>query len=396
MLGKLINGRYHVIQILSAGEFSQTYLAQDNCRLGLPMCVVHHLFQLVSNEPQSLQATREWFIKAAETFKKLGKDDQIPQLVDYFEADQEFYLVREYIEGHPLSVEFSSNHRWSESQVVQMLQQVLSILEFVHDHGVIHQGIKPANVIRRQRDDRFVLIDFCSIKQPLLIVTAQQWLTRATYMSSLGYISTEQGRGRPRPSSDIYALGIVGIQALTGLHPTQLLEDSDTGEILWQSRARVSPELAHVLSKMVCYHFKNRYQSAAETLQALQPLVARYLFLHQEAPFGPPLVRLEPPFKLPRTKSKVPSQPSIATLQVPQALPSEDNNSVSAMNLSEPSLDSQVGNASAPIHNKASLLVGIGVGIATTLAMAIGLYYFLIAPILPSEVPDLPSYPTQR
>jgi len=80
----------------------------------------------------------------------------------------------------------------------------------------------------------------------------------------------EQERGRPRPNSDIYALGMIGIQALTGSNPTQLLENSDTGDLIWQHQAHVSAALASVLTKMVRYHFKDRYQTAAEALQALQ------------------------------------------------------------------------------------------------------------------------------
>jgi len=81
---------------------------------------------------------------------------------------------------------------------------------------------------------------------------------------------TEQERGRPRLNSDIYALGMIGIQALTGLNPRQLLEDVDTGEIIWQHQTWLT-RLARVSNKMVCYHFKDRYQSATEVLQALQP-----------------------------------------------------------------------------------------------------------------------------
>jgi len=75
---------------------------------------------------------------------------------------------------------------------------------------------------------------------------------------------TEQGAGRPRLNSDIYALGMIGIQALTGLNPKQLLEDADTGEIIWQHQAMVDAGLVSLLNKMVRYHFKDRYQSATE------------------------------------------------------------------------------------------------------------------------------------
>jgi ABC transporter, phosphonate, periplasmic substrate-binding protein len=88
-------------------------------------------------------------------------------------------------------------------------------------------------------------------------------------VGTFGYMAAEQGQGRPKLNSDLYSLGIVGIQALTGLLSTQFQEDEQTGELIWQHFVSVSPELAAVLTKMVKTHFRDRYQSAAEVLQAL-------------------------------------------------------------------------------------------------------------------------------
>jgi len=101
-----------------------------------------------------------------------------------------------------------------------------------------------------------------------------------------GYMPHEQERGKPRPNSDIYALGMIGIQALTGVHPTQLPEDRNTGEIIWEHLAEVNTGLASVLNKMVHYHFKDRYNSAKEALEALLPLTHLYTPT-QEAPTLP-------------------------------------------------------------------------------------------------------------
>ncbi|MGB3207921.1 MAG: serine/threonine-protein kinase, partial [Crinalium sp.] len=87
-----------------------------------------------------------------------------------------------------------------------------------------------------------------------------------------GYMPSEQARGQPRPNSDIYALGIIAIQALTGILPLQLQEDPNTGEMLWQHLVSVSPGLAAVLSKMVQYHFKDRYQTATDALEAIRQI----------------------------------------------------------------------------------------------------------------------------
>lgn len=280
MIGQLLNRRYEILRILGAGGFGKTYVAQDTHIPGNPICVVKQL-KPTTSAPNLLETARHLLNREAETLAKLGNHDQIPRLLAYFEENQEFYLVQEFIEGHPLSEELLPDRCWTGNQVVSLLQEVLGLLEFVHSHGLIHRDIKPSNLIRRQEDGRLVLIDFGSVKLAWTQVVTAQGQTNTTFAIGIpatiaigtpGYMPTEQGRGRPRPNSDIYALGMIGIQALTGLHPTQFLEDSDTGEIVWQHQTHVSAGLASVLTKMVRYHFKDRYQSATEALQAVQKL----------------------------------------------------------------------------------------------------------------------------
>ncbi len=272
MLGKLLDGRYQVIRVLGSGGFGQTYVAQDTRRPGNPLCVVKHL-KPASSDPNVLETARRLFNSEAVTLEQLGNHDQIPRLLAYFEQEQEFYLVEELIEGHTLKEELIPGHRWMESQVIQMLQDVLGILEFVHSRGVIHRDIKPDNLIRRTSDNKIVLVDFGAVKQVQTQMVGYPVQVSATVaIGTPGYMPSEQARGLPRPNSDIYSLGIIAIQALTGLMPLQLQEDPNTGEILWQHLASVSPGLANVVSKMVQYHFKDRYQSATESLQALQQL----------------------------------------------------------------------------------------------------------------------------
>lgn len=273
MRGNLLGGRYRVVKILAKGGFGQTYVAKDLHRPGNPQCVVKQL-KPASTNSSFLQNARRLFQTEAETLERLGSHDQIPRLLAYFEEKQEFYLVQEFIQGHPLSNELHPGQCWSESQVCHLLQEVLSILEFVHSQGVIHRDIKPDNLIRRQQDNRLVLVDFGIVKQiQTQMLTAQGQVSLTVAVGTPDYMPTEQARGKPRPNSDIYALGIVGIQALTGLHPTQFQENAD-GEHVWQHQVpQVSDALASVLVKMVRYHANKRYQTAAEALQALQPLV---------------------------------------------------------------------------------------------------------------------------
>ncbi|MEH1847355.1 MAG: serine/threonine protein kinase [Nostoc sp.] len=272
MIGKLLDHRYQVIRVLATGGFGQTYIAQDTRRPGNPICVVKHLKP--GTDPRVFDTAKRLFHSEAETLEKLGNHDQIPRLLAYFDENQEFYLVQEYIEGHTLAEELIPGKRWSESQVVQLLQEVLEILEFVHRQGVIHRDIKPDNIIRRASDHKLVLVDFGAVKQlRTQLVTVGGQLSATVVIGTPGYMPTEQGQGKPRPNSDIYSLGIIAIQALTGLSATELQEDPETGEIIWQHSVTVNYQLAAVLSKMIRYHFKDRYQNATEALQACKDAI---------------------------------------------------------------------------------------------------------------------------
>lgn len=269
--GDLLDRRYRVLRTLAKGGFGQTYIAEDTRLPGNPWCVVKQL-KPASDDPKVLGNARRLFLTEAETLQKLGKHDQIPQLLAYFEEEDEFYLVQELIEGHTLTFELRQGKSWSEIQVCHMLHQVLNVLAFIHSQGVIHRDIKPDNLIRRRHDHKLVLVDFGIVKQ----VVAQGQPKTTIVAGTPGYMPTEQCLGKPRPNSDLYALGIIGVQALTGLSPSDLSEDPDTGEIVWQSLAPVGDELVSILRQMVRFHFKDRYQSAEEVLQAIEPFYSRY------------------------------------------------------------------------------------------------------------------------
>lgn len=284
MLGKLLDRRYQVTQVLGAGGFGKTYLAQDTRRPGNPICVVKQL-KPVSSETGFLETARRLFTSEGETLEQLGSHDQIPRLLAYFEEDHEFFLVQEFIEGHTLTQEMQPGQRWEEGKVIELLIEVLSILEFVHNRGVIHRDIKPDNLIRRNSDNKLVLVDFGAVKQiNTQLATAYGQAGNTVAVGTPGYMASEQARGQPRPSSDIYALGIIGVQALTGMMPMQMQEDLNTGEILWEHLVSTSRGLVTIINRMIRYHFKERYQSATEALQALQQLNAPYKPLPQSVP----------------------------------------------------------------------------------------------------------------
>jgi tetratricopeptide (TPR) repeat protein len=272
MLGNTLVGRYQIIRHLGGGGFGETFVAEDTQLPGSPQCVVKKL-KPQANDPVTLQTARRLFDTEAQVLHKLGSCDRIPQLLAYFEENEEFYLVQEFIEGHDLGEEFTPAKTYPQDEVISLLQEILEILEFVHGNQVIHRDVNPRNILRRQYDSKLVLIDFGAVKQIATQLIVPQAKTKSTVaIGTPGYIPSEQAQGNPKFSSDIYAVGIIAIQALTGLSPEQLELDPETNEILWQNHAQVTQEFAFFLDKMVCYDFRQRYPSATIALQALKDL----------------------------------------------------------------------------------------------------------------------------
>ncbi|MEH1835574.1 MAG: serine/threonine-protein kinase [Nostoc sp.] len=276
IIGKLLQGRYQIVQSLGAGVFGQTYIAVDVDYPENPKCVVKQI-KVSSSESSYLDMLRLLFLTETQTLKLLGSHHQIPEFIACFEEDKQFYLVQECIEGHALTAELPIDQQWgclwSESEVVEFLIDVLGILEFVHSQGVIHCDIKPENLIRRHSDRKLVLIDFGSIQSIDFGIGAELPIFRIP-ATSLGYIPPEQFIEQTQPNSDIYALGMIAIQALTGLEPLQLKADPYTNEIIWRSQnTPVNDYLAAVLSQMIRYDYQKRFQSAGEVLRVLKQII---------------------------------------------------------------------------------------------------------------------------
>ncbi|XWK89097.1 MAG: serine/threonine-protein kinase [Phormidium sp.] len=266
MIGELIQGRYFLYKELGRGGFGETFLAKDQWQPQTSPCVVKKIM-LPSNEPEVLEKARMRFEREAEALKKLGIHLQIPQLYNHFEIDEEFYLVQEYILGQSLKEEIKEGETWSEFQVIKLLKEVLEILEFVHQQAIIHRDVNPKNLIRRKSDNKLVLIDFGAVKDNL--GASPRSIKSTMTVGTPGYMPNEQAGGSPKLCSDIYAVGMMGIQALTGLPVHQLEEDPETTEIVWKHKAKISQALEAVLEKMVRSYFRERYQSATEALTAL-------------------------------------------------------------------------------------------------------------------------------
>jgi phosphate transport system substrate-binding protein len=272
-----LGGRYKIIQQLGAGSFSQTFVAEDLHLPNRPRCVIKQLKTCFESD-EDWQIARRLFDTEAKVLYTLGNHDQIPRLLAHFEEAQNFYLAQELIVGQPLDQLLAEKPIWTQAEVVALLRDLLRVLAFVHRQGVIHRDIKPSNLIRRQQDGRIVLIDFGAVKQLRLRGTdTKSGKTDLTIsIGTQGYAPAEQLAGEPRLSSDVYAVGMVAIRALTGVHPKNLKKDLRTHEEFqwWQQGMSVCPELAIFLNCMVRYDYHERYSTANEALAVLQSISA--------------------------------------------------------------------------------------------------------------------------
>jgi ABC-type branched-subunit amino acid transport system substrate-binding protein/serine/threonine protein kinase len=276
--GEILAGRYRIIARLGQGGFARTYTAQDIQNPENPPCVVKEIPFPQSENPLVLERARRRFQREARALQTLGNNSRIPELFNHFEENSNFYLVQEFMQGTPLSQELPPGQRWTEAQTIAFLREILEILNSIHQANVIHRDITPSNLIRRQTDRQIVLIDFGAVREISTFTSNSTGeILTSQAIGTSGYMPAEQfnPRSTPQPYNDIYAVGIIAIQALTGQRPTNLPPDPETCEIIWdystpdRGMLQVSDRLRHILNKMVRFNFQNRYQSAAEVLQAL-------------------------------------------------------------------------------------------------------------------------------
>ncbi|MEA5505065.1 serine/threonine-protein kinase [Halotia wernerae UHCC 0503] len=276
----LLRGHYRIVKVLSdEGGFGRTYLSEDVDKLN-EWCVVKQFAPKVQ-ETSAFKKAIELFKEEAQQLQHLGEHHQIPALLAYFEQDNYLFLVQQFIDGQNLLQELQQGKTYSESQILDLLRDLLPILKFIHDRGVIHRDIKPQNIIRRQSDGRLVLIDFGSAKQ--LTATVQTKL--GTTIGSHGYTPIEQMQdGKAYPASDLFSLGATCFHLLTGIRPAQLwMQQGYSWVNSWQqywsnshkNEVALNVKLSEVLDKLLKIDIPQRYQSADEVMRDLtnQPLL---------------------------------------------------------------------------------------------------------------------------
>ncbi|MFN9172881.1 MAG: SUMF1/EgtB/PvdO family nonheme iron enzyme [Dolichospermum sp.] len=264
----ILQERYRSVRVIGEGGFGRTFLAVDKQRLDTP-CVIKQFLPQQSGSA-ALEKATELFKQEAFRLRDLGKHSHIPDLLAFFPQEGRLYLIQEFIEGKNLLNELQQKGKFSESEVKQILVELLPILQFVHDNKVIHRDIKPENIIKSSQTGALFLIDFGVSKE-----VGGSVLSRVgTITGTPGYAPPEQLRGMVFPNSDLYSLAVTCIRLLTGHFQKDdgddLIFDSMRMQWTWKQYVSVSQELEIVLDKMLQDLPINRFQSAYEVLSSLE------------------------------------------------------------------------------------------------------------------------------
>ena len=267
--GTILNDRYRIIRQIGRGGFGRTYLAEDTQRYR-EKCVLKEFAPQVESD-RALRKAEELFEREAGILYKL-KHEQIPRfealLRTRIDGKDCLFLVQEYIDGDSYWDLLQRGGKFSEKEVAKLLAELLPVLDYIHQENLIHRDISPDNLIKRNSDGKPVLIDFGCVKIAANAVS-QSTGKHITLIGKKGYAPEEQmGRGKAVPSSDLYSLAATILVLLTGKQPDELY-DSYKGRWNWRSHAKISPELAKILDKMLAYHPRDRYSSAEKVSQVL-------------------------------------------------------------------------------------------------------------------------------
>ncbi|MEA5504296.1 serine/threonine-protein kinase [Halotia wernerae UHCC 0503] len=298
----LLKERYRAIKPIGQGGFGRTFLAVDEDKPSKPRCVIKQFYPQAQGT-NTVQKAVELFNQEAVQLDELGNHPQIPELLAYFTQDDRQYLVQEFIDGQNLAQELAQNGAFSETQIWQLLNDLLPVLQFCHQRQVIHRDIKPENIILRGSDAygkgeaqrRLVLVDFGAAKS-----TAGAALNRTgTSIGSPEYVAPEQIRGRATFASDIYSLGATCINLLTQRSPFDSY-DTNNDTWVWQQylKTPISNNLSCLLHQMLESIPARRYQTADEVLQDLNQQLPKATILAKPAPTLPPIVVSKTPSQI--------------------------------------------------------------------------------------------------
>ncbi|MBD2175652.1 protein kinase [Pseudanabaena sp. FACHB-1998] len=269
-IGSLLSNRYEIIEELKSGGIGETFLAKDHLRFD-EKCVVK---QFVYTYFQDKKDLRNLFKEEARILLQLEKYSQTPNLLAYI--DDQDCMVQELIQGQNLEDELQSNGKFSETQILDLLSEILPILDFVHKKGIIHKDIKPSNVMRQENSGKLLLLDF-GISKRMDGSTAEQIVKNSNHKCDIQqpYSFPDGTKGYQSPdnyssfSSDLYSLGATCLHLLTGMSPEDLQTLFDESWIE-SGKQYISDNTYSIIKNLLAIDPLERFQAAQDVLIELQ------------------------------------------------------------------------------------------------------------------------------
>lgn len=274
-----VHDRFQILRQLGQGKLGRTYLAQDSHRFN-DLCILKEFAPDV-NDPFALKKTEELFQRKAQILYQL-EHPQIPRFRELFSCQYKekttLFLVQDYVQGvtydQQLQQRLKEGKGLTEREIKQFLLDVLPVLDYLHEKGIIHRDLTPKNIICRQDDNLPVLIDFGSVKQLSTIANTyfkhpELLTSKIIQVGQPGYAPQEQiEKGIVTANSDLYSLAATACVLLTGQEALQL---QDRQSLTWRlpPEVAISPHLSQILLKMLAKHPSDRYTSARDVLHVL-------------------------------------------------------------------------------------------------------------------------------
>ena len=274
----LIDKRFSVLHLEGNSNYSKVLFALDTYQNPPRNCVIK-FYKPISQKTQ----IREWITKQfqleASNLKQISlSEPHLPEIYTYSYNAQGYYLAKELIEGMTLREHVQSQGVFSPSKVRTILAELLQMLEHLHRKNIIHQNIRPKNIILSASDNTPISINFGSIKQIVATFDFHGNKKIFSINDALGYTASEQALGKSIPASDIYSLGLTAIYLLTGKDPIHLSVQIDSEHYEIPSAiVEKDSNLAAIIARATSLNPDNRYQSAEAMLDALysedEPLI---------------------------------------------------------------------------------------------------------------------------
>jgi serine/threonine protein kinase len=269
-------GRYQILEQLGEGGMATVYKAYDS-RLDREVAI--KVIRRDAFPPDQIDMLLKRFERESKSLARLSHPN-IVGVLDYGEHEGSPYLVMEYLSGGTLKEKLGKPLPWRES--IQLILPIAHALEYVHDRNIINRDVKPSNVLMTEKGQP-MLTDFGLVK--IFGDEAKDSTNLTSSGSGLGtpdYMAPEQWTGEPTTQSDLYSLGVVLYEMITGYRP--YTADTPAGVLLKQATEplplpkRYIPDLPEkveaVLLKVLAKQPKDRYADMHTFVNELQNLLA--------------------------------------------------------------------------------------------------------------------------